>query len=136
MSLENVNKKADAVLPPRAGTGDVTKDLARNVATTTTGVGVDIQEFSNRGCYITLISEGAAHYITFSDTQAHAAALDGTAVGSAQNVCWYLPADAEKSFILEKGIDKFLGYKSKSGAGFLRYTVSSPGTPQGGANGL
>jgi hypothetical protein len=117
-------RKAATVIPPRA----TATSLVGVAATTTAAASVDVTALASGNPYITVYADGADTAVSFADTQGHAEALNPATtglIGDSAATCWVIPAGGEKNFLLEKGVDVRMGYRTVSGSGFLRYYASS-----------
>lgn len=115
----------DYVYPPIGG---IASSNIRCKVTDTVARSVDITEFSGRSCMIRILNENTDYlYIMLSDTAPHAELLDGTAItGTA--VCYCIPPQQFIDICTVSGTSNFIGYRTKSGSGYMRYVSSSIGS--------
>lgn len=113
------SKQADWITPPVRGEVYV-------VSTSTSAAAVDISALADKNTYVTFQADGAACYVMFASTSATADDLDTTAT-SGNGRCIKIPADGVLPVKLHGGgTHDFIGYRTASGTGTLRYWVSGP----------
>jgi hypothetical protein len=113
------SRQASNILPPTSGSVIV-------AAVTSTGASTNLDSASWYNLYITVQAETADVYILFAATSVVAEALSDVATGSGATVCAVVPAGTEKNFRVQRGIHKYIGYKTATGSATLRMFKSSP----------
>lgn len=120
---------AAARIPPRD-----TKILHR--ATSAVIANEDLQALDFAGAYdvnqrdrlfITICAMGVDLYVSFSPASV---AADTTTVGQATKVTYPIPAGTSQDFWIERAVDRYLNFITKSGAGDV-YVFASSGRTQG-----
>lgn len=119
----------DFVYPPISGTAGAS-DTCLVKATTTAASSIDLTTFASNSNMARILNENTDYlYVMMSDTQAHAELVDGTAVAGAGQ-CWAIPAGMFIDVVTTSAFP-WLGFRCKTGAGFVRITCSSIGTNGG-----